>query len=509
MLVKLNLYEKLIFSSGVLNKGSSLVIATNRAGDITFISENVKTLLGYEPEEVMGQRWWKATTTDQEELTHLKEETLKSFKDGKSYIRKVKAKSGEIRYIQWVDKRFSSQLLVGIGQDVTDQVALQKRYEYLVENAEDAIYTSDYKGNFTLVNNRLEKITGYSAQELIGRNYIDFIHESEKDRVHAFYQNQFIERIETTYLELPFVTRTGEITWIGQHVKILFNEKDKHKIDGFLSVARDITQKKKADDLIRQQNMDITDSIIYANNIQRAMLQSEDNFNTAVSESFLLYHPRDIVSGDFYWTQRVDDRLVIVVGDCTGHGVPAAFLTILGINQLKSIVSDQRITSPAEILKKLDEGFATSLSKYETNAVKDGMDLAICEINFNEQHVCFAGARMPMVCLRDQEVRIFRGARKSIGDLSIHNVEFTAEKIYYTKEDTFYMFSDGYQDQFGGPRNKKYSSKRLINSLKQIQHIPLEFQKQLLVDEHEAWRVDTPQTDDIIAIGFKPYRAES
>ena len=248
------------------------------------------------------------------------------------------------------------------------------------------------------------------------------------------------------------------------------------------------------------------DSIEYARKIQTAILPPEVIIKKHLPDSFVLYQTKDTVSGDFYWFTEKDNFSIIAAVDCTGHGVPGAFMSLIGYNQLNKIVNEQNISDPGEILSELNKGVLEALYKNQKEASKDGMDLAICKIHHNKKTVEFAGSMRPLWILNNGEVIEIRGDKIPIGTMPDEirkQICFTTHSIKVKKGDVFYIFTDGYADQFGGDRGKKLCSARLKNILINNYSKTINEQHGLLMEEHEKWRGDNEQVDDILVIGFK------
>jgi serine phosphatase RsbU (regulator of sigma subunit) len=255
-------------------------------------------------------------------------------------------------------------------------------------------------------------------------------------------------------------------------------------------------------DQIAYQKKHITDSILYAKRIQTALLPSIELFSDRI-EHFVLYKPLDIVSGDFYWVASRGDREVIIVADCTGHGVPGAFMSMLGVTMLNEIINVKDIIEPDKILNELRAEVIRALKQsVEDDKVKDGLDMAVCVIDFRESKIHFAGANSPMVLVRGDEITQFRGDKMPV---SIHyNMHpFTKQSISLQKGDCLYMFTDGYCDQFGGPDQKKFRSSRLKARLVEISALPMMAQGERLDNLFEEWRGDNPQVDDVAMVGIR------
>ncbi len=274
---------------------------------------------------------------------------------------------------------------------------------------------------------------------------------------------------------------------------------------------RRIEEQKEA---LTKFNRSLTDSISYAKRIQEAIIPSEVVFRTFVPESFVYYGPKDIVSGDFYWIFEKGDKIFVAVVDCTGHGVPGAFMSIVGHGMLRNIIEIQGEECPAEALNRMSDevvevfkkNVVTSNKNVFDQEVNDGMDMVLCVIDKKENTLEYAGAYNPIYLIRDNEIFTYKGDRFSVG----HNSDrkFRKEKIQLMKDDVIYLFSDGYADQFGGPDNKKFKYRRFRHLLLNIHKLPMSDQKAILHQKMEEWKnyFDTPQEqiDDMLIIGIRP-----
>jgi serine phosphatase RsbU (regulator of sigma subunit) len=252
-------------------------------------------------------------------------------------------------------------------------------------------------------------------------------------------------------------------------------------------------------DLLARQNLNITDSIEYARLIQCALLPSDKALIENLPEHFLLFKPRDIVSGDFYWIKKNGNDVYLAVADCTGHGVPGAFMGTLGISLLNEFMNTSEIFSPEFILAALRERLKESLHQENT---QDGMDMALVMINPDSGKMKFAGANLPVFLVRNGELIEYSGNRMPIG-LYPRNEQFICHDIQLKKNDTLYFFSDGYLSQFGGDKSMKFSTKRFRNLILDISNLPLHEQKTMLEKSLYDWQGRNEQVDDILIIGFR------
>ncbi len=256
-------------------------------------------------------------------------------------------------------------------------------------------------------------------------------------------------------------------------------------------------------DQIFQQKKEITDSIQYASRIQNALLPPSKELERRISDLFILYRPRDIVSGDYYWMNQKGEKTIIVAADCTGHGVPGAFMSMLGITFLNEIVNKDKLTSPDEILNKLRENVVDALHQTgQEGEAKDGMDIALSVIDMKQMQLEFAGAYNPLYLIRDDEIRVFKADKMPIGIHREKEASFTKHTIPIRKDDRLYMFSDGFVDQFGGSKGKKFMSKRFKEVILSIYKQPMKKQKEFLDKTLDDWRGNIEQIDDILVMGM-------
>lgn len=263
---------------------------------------------------------------------------------------------------------------------------------------------------------------------------------------------------------------------------------------------RIVVQKK----VIEEKNLAITDSIQYAKRIQEAVLTPVEDIEKHFADSFILFRPRDIVSGDFYWSTLKGNKTLIAAADCTGHGVPGAFMSMLGTTFLSEITVGGRIPGAASILDKLRNNVITALRQQgKEGEAQDGMDIALCIIEDHEGKMNFAGANNPLYYIRDGEIHIIKGDRMPIGIHINAGSPFTDHTMKIEKDDAFYIFSDGMADQFGGPDNKKLKNAAMQQLLLSVSRHPFARQKELIEKAFDEWMGENEQVDDILLIGFR------
>ena len=307
-------------------------------------------------------------------------------------------------------------------------------------------------------------------------------------------------------LALLLVSCLGYYIYRGYKIKKEANIKLEEK-NRTISLQKDEIEKQRdlaaaQRDQISYQKRHIEDSIMYAKRIQTALIPSLELFSDKL-EHFVLYKPLAIVSGDFYWVSTQSNPQVIISADCTGHGVPGAFMSMLGVTMLNEIVNGKHILMPDQIIENLRQGIIKSLKQVaEEDSIKDGMDIAVCLIDFENNTLWFAGANSPLYLVRNGELIHYRGDKMPVA-IHYKMEPFTLHKIDLLKGDAFYVFSDGYADQFGGPNQKKFMSMQLRETLVAMSGVPMLQQGERLNKIFEEWRGDSPQIDDVTLIGVR------
>lgn len=343
---------------------------------------------------------------------------------------------------------------------------------------------------------RINRITNghlHERAEVVGNNEIATL---------SLQFNRMIEELESYYneLEQKVRDRTAEI------------EHQKEEIES----QRDAIEEQRDMLMITNSNLEIAyhqisdqkkhimDSIMYAKRIQTAILPPEDYIKRVLPESFILYQPKDIVSGDFYWLTDVDDLIMIAAVDCTGHGVPGAFMSIVGFNNLNYSVNMKGKRMPGEVLTELNVNVNESLQQHRTQSeLKDGMDIALCCIDYKKQTLYYSGANNPLLFISNNEYKLYEPTKAPIGAFVDDTRAFVTTEIPFKSGDQFYIFSDGYADQFGGPDNKKFLKRNLYKQLLENCEEPMDKQKQHLDHLHYIWKGEHEQIDDILVIGVR------
>jgi len=294
--------------------------------------------------------------------------------------------------------------------------------------------------------------------------------------------------------KIEFVARVRHQSALGQ----------KRRLE--IQLAEKTVEIQKQNEIIEEKNRQITSSIEYAKNIQQSILPQYEKIDEVFKDAFVIFLPKDIVSGDFYWFNKIDDLIFIAALDCTGHGVPGAFMSLIGNSLLNQIVNENKIHSPEKILEKLHRGVRKVLNqeKDKSNS-KDGMDVAFCVIEMSKNIINYSGARRPlfMVKKESKELVVIKGDRKSIGGRQKEEERvFTNHKIAFNTGDSIYLFSDGFIDQ-QDEKEKKFGIKRFREIINNINTKPMKEQKEILLNELEKHKSDWSQQDDITVLGIK------
>lgn len=262
----------------------------------------------------------------------------------------------------------------------------------------------------------------------------------------------------------------------------------------------------EAYDKIEAQTKNIIDSIKYAKRIQESFLTPMHKIQMSFEDCFVLHKPRNIVSGDFYWSVRKENKVILTVADCTGHGVPGAFMVILASALLSEIVNNDNINCPGEILTVLDKKVRNALNQNHSRSSRDGMDIALCVFDKKNSELIFAGAKRPLYKVYQQKMEYIRGSKFTVGGFLNKKVmkrSYVPHKIRFMPNDMYYMASDGFSDQFGGKHDRKYMTKRFRELLLKVSDLPLQQQKEILEEELKKWKGNNHQTDDILVLGVR------
>ncbi|MBD0402124.1 SpoIIE family protein phosphatase [Flammeovirga sp. EKP202] len=360
-------------------------------------------------------------------------------------------------------------------------------------------------GIVILIDHDIEHITPKSLKNYHVFNMLLMINFSMISTMLFFLSKFFVDQQLRTLNELvetngQLISAEEEVRQNAEEISVMndmLKESNKKLEDAYIELE------KKKNVQIESMNHAILESINYAKQIQRCFLPSIHRFSEIVKDGFIFFKPRDIVSGDFYWFYKQEQYTVIAAVDCTGHGVPGAFMSLLGSEALTNIVINKQVFDSAEILNQLDLTIRKKL-KQETTSNKDGMDLALTVFDTNNKICSFSGAKNPLLYTDGEELICIKGDRQPIGMFHPDQlpVPFSKHEFLYHENMRFYMYSDGFQDQFGGERLKKFMPKRLKNTLFENRNMEMKMQGSTLENTFSTWKKSEEQTDDVLVMGF-------
>jgi len=427
--------------------------------------------------------------------------------DGKaliySNIGKIKMRMGKLQEaITFIHKSNA------IAESIAANFTLKENYQMLSQlYAKQTKFAEalEYKNKFIRVLDTIHKINGQRAVEEMS---IRFETEKIEQQNKLLQKDNDLKQVTIKKQQLINYMLMGIAVLVFVIFVILFVQfRAKKRANELMQLKNEQLNKQKSKiqlqkSKIEEVNKDLTDSIHYAKRIQESMLGQPESVLNELADYFIYFKPKDIVSGDFYWAGKKDGKIILSAIDCTGHGVPGAFMSMLGDSYLNQIVYNYNITSPDEILNALNKEIREALNQ-EATQNQDGMDMVICTIDLEAKVVEFAMAKNPMIYIKNGELFKVRGENQPIGGGGYEHKPFTKHTLPIDSPVSFYMFSDGYQDQFGGPKNKKFMIKRMQTLLLENHNRPMFEQKQIMDNALCEWMENTEQIDDVVLIGFK------
>lgn len=378
--------------------------------------------------------------------------------------------------------------------------------DQILDKLNTLIVVLSKNGDIEYVSKSAQQLLGYDSQDLLGDAWWEMTRFSKpegeivKHKILTSFKNQ---KIATQTFEHPLRTAAGGEKWVRWNVSYL-NE------DQLIGIGYDITDNKlnekkllESNKQLLEQNKDIKDSIYYAQRIQQSILQTPELLKSYFEESFLLYKPKDIVSGDYYWFYEDETYKYVAVVDCTGHGVPGAMMSMVANSMFKEVFINLKLTHPSSILKALDEELEKSINKTQDATFNDGMDVSLIRIHKLTHELAFAGAFRSILITRESEVTELKGSRYPIGFYSGVEKEFETQFFQLQKNDNVYLFTDGFIDQFGGERNKKLNKANFKDLLCTIHDMSMDEQEAFLEYSFNNWKQDLDQTDDVLVVGIR------
>ncbi|MCK6616636.1 MAG: PAS domain S-box protein [Cyclobacteriaceae bacterium] len=495
----------------LLENASEVITIYEEDETIRYISPSVETILGYGQKELIGRSDMNNVHADHREIFDGLFRKMKENPDEKVTVQfEYKTKDGNYIWIEATGTNcMSNPAIHGFilnSRDITErrraeqEQRMRSKMQALSENSPDLITRLEQEA-ISYINPVIESYTGKSPSLFLNRKVQDV--ELDKSVLETWLR--IVEQVNATEntvaTEMDFPSEMGKRV---MQVNAIPEFDETNKVESVLVVSHDITERKMIELEIQAKNKKITESINYAKRIQTAILPNTRVINRALPDSFILYKPRDVVSGDFPWYMQVKDDIYIAAVDCTGHGVPGALLSLIGYFLLNDIVRSRKVTDPGVILDLLDEGVTKTLRQDEDASTKDGMDIALCKINMNTREVEYAGAHRPLYIMKGGAMDEIKGNKFPIGGGIFKNqTNFTNTKIKLDKGDSIYFSSDGFPDQFGGPEGRKFGPKKIREIIERVHTLPMREASVIFETEWEAWRGDTRQTDDVLLIGIK------
>lgn len=394
-----------------------------------------------------------------------------------------------------------------------------EKLSIVATETDNVVMIMDRDSNYEWMNEKsLKKMYGITVDELYARKGRSLLASSYTGEIGKIWQKCLSEKKSLNYQALArkangreFWTQTTLTPIVdadGNVVKVIGIDTDISKIkQAEEKIKQQSEELSKSFDELQKKNQLISQSIEYAEKIQKAILHNENQLRELFSESFVLLMPRDVVSGDFCWFYRQGDTSVIVAADCTGHGVPGAFMSLIGSSILNEIIRENKVLDPARILGMMNEKVISVLRQNQPgeSIQEDGMDVAVCSYQSSRAQLTFAGANMPLILYNDDGIVKVHGDLFSIGGTfsTRKNVRFKNQVFSAGQFSGFFLFSDGFQDQFGGEENKKFMADTFTHLLGDIAGMPVEEQKKKLLDSFGEWKGEKGQIDDVLIIGCK------
>jgi len=464
--------------------------------------------------QVIGKslsEYWVISPENIKKLTFkiLKEKRLKdylfTYKTAKSKEKYTKINARAI----YKNNKFNG--IEGMIRDVTNDIEYQNKInelnvqkQVLINNIPSAIYYKDKNLKYLEVNKHFAKLLNLKPDEIIGKS------DKEVASENIMTEYEFLDKeiIRTKEPIINYIKKhkdsDGKYHWVSTS-KIPYLDSD-NNIAGIIGVVRDITEQveyensiKESKEKIEKAHKHITDNINYAKTIQQALLPAKEVIDSSFNDYFVLFKPKEQVSGDFYYLKKFNDFVIFAVADCTGHGVSGGFLTMLAITNLNDIVSKRSIKNPAQALNLLRDKIKKTYKTFGSEN-KNGLDIALCALNTKNNILHYSGAFNPLWIIRNNELIEYKATRNPIGFYP-NEVDFEYHEIQLQKNDSLFIFSDGYVDQFGGDNDKKFTAKRFKQLLLSNSHLPMYEQKNILEETFNKWKGNAEQTDDVVVIG--------
>ena len=421
-------------------------------------------------------------------------------------------------FVRYKDKRRMNISYGNIGETYTKLGELEKAIEYMEKSLQLSNETGDkeglriaYEGLYAIYREKGEYKKAYQYH-LLFSEITDTLFNEESNKLivemNTKYESEKKDK-ELLKKDAEIVTQNYEakqqtiyiISSIAGFVFVLFLAL--FILKGYREKQRTNIAISEQKNIIELKNKEIVDSIHYAKRIQKALLAGDQLLKNNLNEHFVLYKPKDIVSGDFYWAHKIENKFLVCTADCTGHGVPGAFMSLLNISFLNEVTTEKKIIHPDKILNYVRESIILTLNSEGNEESQDGMDCTLCCFDLKNKKLEYAAANNSFYIIRDGKLMINPADKMPVGKSPNDNTPFTKQSVDLKSGDLIYTFTDGYADQFGGPKGKKFKYKALEELLLANHHLPMSQQNKVLEQTIESWRGSLEQVDDILIIGIK------
>lgn len=504
--------QKRLYS--LLENASEVISIYDQNGMVSYESPSVKHILGYSPEDVIGKNAFETIHSDENDLTkQVFFELLENPAIPKTFEYQYKKNEDEVLWLESTGRNFLNNPAIGgiifNTRDITVRKIAEKaqrmsgQMQALSENSIDMIMRVTLEGQFFYANPTVEHYTGIKTKDII-RKTLDEV--PLNDQISTLIKDIIDKIVDTEEkLELEFNLPSVDDQKVMQ-VNAIPEYNEEKDLETILLVMHDITEQKRIEQVIKDKNKKINDSINYAQRIQKAILPDNKVIQKEFPDSFIFYKPRDVVSGDFPWYFRKGNDVYIAAVDCTGHGVPGALLSFIGYFILNNIVDHDREVTASEVLDLLHEGVRRTLRQDQEGAnARDGMDIALCKINKGKGELQYSGAHRPLYLLRNGELVQYKGNPKAIGGIPHRKRQEKKFKNYvvdYQPGDKFFFFSDGLPDQIGGANGRKYQAVRIREEIVANPDFSMVRYSKHFARAFMQWKGDYKQIDDVLMIGI-------
>ena len=506
--------------STLLESAPAVIYSFKASGDFapTFVSENIKRLLGYRPDEYLKNADFWRTRVHPEDVDAVEAEQAKLFEEG-WHTAEYRFRKSDGTYC-WVsdEQRLIKDVhgnpveVVGSWSEVTARKAAERaaleasqRVTDAIESISEGFSLFDTEDRLVLGNYKFAELFDYGAgPPRPGMTYGEIIRgavergliEDAKDHPAGWLRRRLAQHRNPTE---PLLERRADGTWLQISERYISS-------GGSVAVYSDLTEIKESEQRAAAANQLILQSLRYASRIQAAILPAREALASVTADHFLIWEPRDIVGGDFFWFQPINDGYAIIVGDCTGHGVPGAFMTLITWGMLDRMLARAQSSSPSQVLTGLHRGVQSLLGQdQDSGETNDGLEAGVCFINPSKQELTFAGAHFSLWKAGQKDVMEIKGDRKGLGYRRYpQDATFTDFTLPLNASDAFYLTTDGLIDQIGGPRGRSFGKRRFQSLLKRNRAAPMQKQAEALKRSFAKHQGQQLRRDDLTVMGFVP-----